>query len=701
MANYCRSKTRLRPHHPSFPAPRLLDNRAQALACATLAKSALMEMKMIKVTFPDGAVREFARGTTGTTVVDSISKSLAKKTVAMRWNGAVSDLSDAIEADGKIEFITREDPAALELIRHDTAHVLAEAVQELWPTTQVTIGPVIENGFYYDFKRDEPFSEEDFPVIEKKMAEIVARGAAFTKEIWSRDQAKAFFATRGEAFKVELVDAIPADQSLKMYKQGQWIDLCRGPHMRTVKDVGTAFKLTKVAGAYWRGDSNNPVLSRIYGTAFANQADLDAYLTMLEEAEKRDHRKIGQEMDLYHFQPEAQGSVFWHPRGYVLYNQMEAYIRRRLTTADYVEVKTPQLMAAKFWEASGHWGKYRENMFVVPDEVPGTEDNGPILSGKAEFMALKPMNCPAHVQIFNQGIKSYRDLPIRMAEFGCCHRNEAHGALHGLMRVRQMTQDDAHIFCREDQIQSETEHFVKLLYSVYTDMGFDQITIKLATRPEKYGGTIERWDAAEKALGDALRATGYDFEIAEGEGAFYAPKLEFHLRDAIGRSWQCGTLQLDYVLPERLEASYVAEDGSRQRPVMLHRAILGSLERFIGMMIENYAGKMPMWLAPTQVVVATIVSEADEYAAKLVAQLRAAGLRAELDTRNEKINYKVREHSVGKTPLMFVVGRREAEEGTVSVRRLGSEGQSVMPAMDAIVSLMAEATPPDLKAKSA
>ncbi len=656
---------------------------------------------MIKVTFPDGAVREFARGTTGTTVVESISKSLAKKTVAMRWNGELSDLSDALEADGSIAFITREDPAALEMIRHDTAHVLAEAVQELWPSTQVTIGPVIENGFFYDFKPVEPLSEEDFPAIEKKMAEIIARGAAFTKEVWSREQAKAYFAARGETFKIELVDAIPADQTLKMYKQGQWIDLCRGPHMRTVKDIGSAFKLTKVAGAYWRGDSNNPVLSRIYGTAFANQADLDAYLTMLEEAEKRDHRKIGQEMDLYHFQPEAQGSVFWHPRGYVLYNQMETYIRRRLTASGYVEVKTPQLMAAKFWEASGHWGKYRENMFVVPDEVPGTEDDGPILSGKAEFMALKPMNCPAHVQIFNQGIKSYRDLPIRMAEFGCCHRNEAHGALHGLMRVRQMTQDDAHIFCREDQIQSETEHFVKLLYSVYTDMGFDQITIKLATRPEKFGGTIERWDAAEKALGDALRATGYDFEIAEGEGAFYAPKLEFHLRDAIGRSWQCGTLQLDYVLPERLEASYVAEDGSRQRPVMLHRAILGSLERFIGMMIENYAGKMPMWLAPTQVVVATIVSEADDYAAKLVAQLRAAGLRAELDTRNEKINYKVREHSVGKTPLMFVVGRREAEEGTVSVRRLGSEGQSVMPAMDAIVALMAEATPPDLKAKSA
>ena len=653
----------------------------------------------IKVSFPDGAVRDFARGTTGTTVVEGISKSLAKKTVAMKWNGVLSDLSDPLEADGSIEFIDRDSADGLGLIRHDAAHVLAEAVQELWPSTQVTIGPVIENGFFYDFAREQPFSEDDLRAIEKKMAEIIARGAAFTKEVWSRDETKRVFASKGETFKVELVDAIPADQSIKIYKQGQWFDLCRGPHMRTTKDVGTAFKLTKVAGAYWRGDSNNPVLSRIYGTAFANQADLDAYLTMMEEAEKRDHRKIGREMDLFHLQEEAQGSVFWHPKGFVIYNQMEAYIRRRLNRSGYVEVKTPQLMSSKFWEASGHWGKYRENMFVVPDEVPGTEETGPILSGKSELMALKPMNCPAHIQIFNQGIKSYRDLPIRMAEFGCCHRNEAHGALHGLMRVRQMTQDDAHIFCREDQIQSETEHFVNLLYAVYTDMGFHDITIKLATRPEKFGGTIERWDAAEKALGDALLATGHKFVIAAGEGAFYAPKLEFHLKDAIGRSWQLGTLQLDYVLPERLEASYIAEDGSRQRPVMLHRAILGSLERFIGMMLESYAGRMPMWLAPVQVVVATIVSDADGYAEKLVRQLKDAGIRAELDVRNEKINYKVREHSVGKVPLMFVVGKREAEENTVSVRRLGTEGQKVMPAMDAIVQLMAEVTPPDLQPK--
>ncbi|GGF17531.1 threonine--tRNA ligase [Youhaiella tibetensis] len=655
----------------------------------------------IKVTFPDGAVREFPRGTTGTTVVEDISKSLAKKTVAMRWNGVLTDLSDALEDDGKIEFVTRDQPAALELIRHDAAHVLAEAVQELWPSTQVTIGPVIENGFYYDFARETPFSEDDLRAIEKKMSEIIERGAAFTKEIWTRDEAKKVFAAKGENFKVELVDAIPADQSIKIYKQGQWFDLCRGPHMRTTKDVGQAFKLTKVAGAYWRGDSNNPVLSRIYGTAFATKEELDAYLHMMEEAEKRDHRKLGRELDLFHLQEEAQGSVFWHPKGFTIYNQMEAYIRRRLNSSGYVEVKTPQLMSSKFWEASGHWGKYRENMFVVPDEVPGTEEEGPVLSGKSDLMALKPMNCPAHIQIFNQGIKSYRDLPIRMAEFGCCHRNEAHGALHGLMRVRQMTQDDAHIFCREDQIQAETEHFVHLLYSVYQDMGFDQIVIKLATRPEKFGGTIERWDAAEKALGDALRATGYDFEIAEGEGAFYAPKLEFHLKDAIGRSWQCGTLQLDYVLPERLDASYVAEDGSRQRPVMLHRAILGSLERFIGMMLESYAGRLPAWLAPTQVVVATIVSEADGYAEKLVKQLRAAGIRAELDARNEKINYKVREHSMQKVPLMFVVGKREAEEGTVSVRRLGTEGQKVVPSMDAIVELMTEAQAPDLKRAAA
>ncbi|MBK8084094.1 MAG: threonine--tRNA ligase [Devosia sp.] len=659
-------------------------------------------MKMtIKVTFPDGAVRDYARGTTGTTVVEGISPSLAKKTVAMKWNGVLSDLADPLGEDGAIEFVFRDSPDGLGLIRHDAAHVLAEAVQELWPTTQVTIGPVIENGFYYDFKRETPFSEDELRLIEKKMAEIVARGAAFTKEVWSRDEAKRVFATRGETFKVELVDAIPADQSIKIYRQGQWFDLCRGPHMRSTRDVGTAFKLTKVAGAYWRGDSRNPVLSRLYGTAFATQKELEDYLTMLEEAEKRDHRKIGRDLDLFHLQEEAQGSVFWHPRGFVIYNQMEAYIRRRLNQSGYVEVKTPQLMNAKFWVASGHWGKYRENMFVVPDEVPNTDEDGPVLKGEGEYMALKPMNCPAHIQIFKQGIKSYRDLPVRMAEFGCCHRNEAHGARHGLMRGRQRTQDDAHIFCRPDQVQQETEAFCNLLDQVYTDMGFTDVSIRLATRPAQRGGTEQMWDFVEKALGDALRATGRDFQVAPGDGAFYGPKLEFHLKDAIGRSWQLGTLQLDALLPERLDAAYIAEDGSRQRPIMLHRAILGSLERFIGMMLESYAGRMPLWLAPVQVVVATIVSEADDYAQKLVARLKAGGIRAELDARNEKINYKVREHSVQKVPMLFVVGKREAEEGTVSVRRLGTEGQKVLPATDAVVQLMAEAVPPDLKPAAA
>jgi len=658
-------------------------------------------MKMIKVTFPDGAVREYARGTTGTTVVENISPSLARKTVAMKWNGALSDLAEPLEEDGSIEFVARDSADGLGLIRHDAAHVLAEAVQELWPSTQVTIGPVIENGFYYDFYRDEPFSEDDLRAIEKKMSEIIQRGAAFTREVWSRDEAKRVFASKGEAFKVELVDAIPADQQVKIYKQGQWFDLCRGPHMRTTKDVGQAFKLTKVAGAYWRGDSRREVLSRIYGTAFANQAELDAYLHMLEEAEKRDHRKLGQEMDLYHFQPEAQGSVFWHPKGYLIWRQLEGYIRRRLDADGYVEVKTPQLIDNKLWVQSGHWGKFRENMFVVPDEIPTTEGEQPEISADANFLALKPMNCPAHVQIFKQGTKSYRDLPLRMAEFGCCHRNEAHGALHGLMRVRQMTQDDAHIFAREDQIKDETARFLRLFATVYGDMGLTNIRYKLATRPEVRAGEDATWDRAEAALAEALTASGIAFDYAPGEGAFYGPKLEFHLTDAIGRTWQCGTYQLDYVMPERLDATYVAEDGSRQRPVMLHRAVFGSFERFIGLMIENYAGKLPLWLAPVQVVVATIVSDADGYAQSLVRQLTAAGIRAELDTRNEKINYKVREHSVQKVPLLFVVGKREADEGTVSVRRLGSEGQKVMPAVDAIAGLAAEATAPDLQPDAA
>lgn len=652
---------------------------------------------MVNVSFPDGAVREYPRGTTGTTIVNSISKSLAKKTVAMRVDGELVDLAQAFEHDGAIEFVLRDDEAALELIRHDCAHVLAEAVQELWPDTQVTIGPSIENGFYYDFARDQHFTEQDFAAIEKKMRQIIERGAEFTKEVWDRDEAKRVFKSKGEDYKVELIDAIPEDESVKIYKQGQWMDVCRGPHMRTTKDIGTAFKLTKVAGAYWRGDSNNKMLSRIYGTAWANQKQLDAYLHMIEEAEKRDHRKLGKELDLFHLQEEAQGSVFWHPKGFTIYNQMEEYIRRKVRGAGYGEVKTPQLMDSKLWEQSGHWSKFREDMFVVPDIEFASDSEHLEIEQDAKLLALKPMNCPAHIQIFNQGIKSYRDLPLRLAEFGCCHRNEAHGALHGLMRVRQMTQDDGHIFCREDQVTSETEAFCALLDSVYEDMGFTEVKILLATRPEMRAGTDEVWDQAEKGLGDALRATGREFEIAEGEGAFYGPKLEFHLKDAIGRSWQCGTLQLDFVLPERLGATYVAEDSSRQMPVMLHRAILGSLERFIGILIENHAGRMPVWLAPTQAVVATIVSSVDPAALAVVEKLKAAGVRVETDFRNEKINYKVREHSTNKVPAILVLGEREANEGTVSVRRLGEQGQKVMPVEDAIAMLVEEGTPPDLR----
>ncbi|MFT6658822.1 threonine--tRNA ligase [Maritalea sp.] len=652
---------------------------------------------MVNVSFPDGAVREYPRGTTGTTIVNSISKSLAKKTVAMRVEGEIVDLSQPFEQDGTIEFVLRDDDAALELIRHDCAHVLAEAVQELWPDTQVTIGPSIENGFYYDFAREDHFTEQDFVVIEKKMAEIIARGAEFTREVWDREEAKRVFKAKGEEYKVELIDAIAAGEDVKIYKQGQWMDVCRGPHMRTTKDIGTAFKLTKVAGAYWRGDSNNKMLSRIYGTAWANQKQLDAYLHMIEEAEKRDHRKLGKELDLFHLQEEAQGSVFWHPKGFTIYNQMEQYIRRKVANSGYGEVKTPQLMDSKLWEQSGHWSKFREDMFVVPDIEFSSDSEHLEIEQDAKLLALKPMNCPAHIQIFNQGIKSYRDLPLRYAEFGCCHRNEAHGALHGLMRVRQMTQDDGHIFCREDQVTSETEAFCALLDSVYEDMGFTEVKILLATRPEMRAGSDEVWDQAEKGLGDALRATGRDFEIAEGDGAFYGPKLEFHLKDAIGRSWQCGTLQLDFVLPERLGASYIAEDSSRQIPVMLHRAVLGTLERFIGILIENHAGRLPMWLAPTQAVVATIVSSVDPAALGVVEKLKAAGIRVETDFRNEKINYKVREHSTNKVPAILVLGEREANEGTVSVRRLGSQGQKVMSVDEAIAMLAAEGTPPDLR----
>lgn len=651
----------------------------------------------ITITLPDGAQRVYAAGTTGGEIAESISKSLRKASLAVRIDGELSDLALPITADAALSIVTKKDEDdALELIRHDCAHVLAEAVQTLFPGTQVTIGPTIENGFFYDFARKEPFSDQDFEKIEKEMRRIVERGAAFEREVWSREDAIAHFEAKGEAYKVELIKDLAESEDITIYKQGDWLDLCRGPHMPSTKHVGTAFKLLKVAGAYWRGDSQNAMLSRIYGTAWRDDKELKAYLTQLEEAEKRDHRKLGAEMDLFHFQPEAQGSVFWHPNGYVIYNQMEGYIRRRLDDAGYQEIKTPQLIDNKLWEKSGHWGKYRENMFVVPDEIPNIEEDGPVVSEGAfdKLMALKPMNCPAHVQVFNQGITSYRDLPIRLAEFGCCHRNEAHGALHGLMRVRQMTQDDAHIFCTEEQIESESVAFCGLVQQVYKDLGFNDVRVVLALRPDNKAGSDEVWDKAEQGLRDALIASDVEFTEEAGEGAFYGPKIEFHIRDAIGRSWQCGTLQLDFVLPERLEASYVGKDGEKHRPVMLHRAILGSMERFIGILIESYAGKLPLWLAPTQVVVAPIVSDFDGYATEVQEALSAAGLRAEVDLRNEKINYKVREHSLAKVPVMFVVGGREAENSTVAIRRLGSKDQNVEDMVEAVKTLAEQAKPP-------
>ncbi len=652
---------------------------------------------MPKITLPDGSQRQFDGAVTGTAIAEDISKSLAKKAVAIRVDGELQDLFAEIARDAAVEIITRESEDGLELVRHDTAHLLAQAVQELFPGTQVTIGPVIEDGFYYDFAREEPFSTEDFAAIEKKMHELVEADLPTRKAVMPRDEAVAHFESLGESYKAELIRDLPEGEEIRVYYHGDWHDLCRGPHLPSTKHIGKAFKLMKLAGAYWRGDSKNAMLQRIYGTAWLNEKELKAYLTRLEEAEKRDHRKLGREMDLFHLQEEAQGSVFWHPKGYTMWLALENYIRRRLQRADYVEVKTPQLLDSKFWEQSGHWAKFRENMFVVPDEVPKTDGDGPVISGDATLMAMKPMNCPAHVQIFKQGIKSYRDLPIRMAEFGCCHRNEAHGALHGLMRVRQMTQDDAHIFCREDQVTEEAVAFCELLAVVYKDLGFDDLTVLLATRPEMRAGDDDVWDRAEKGLEDALKAAGIAYDYAPGEGAFYGPKLEFHLKDAIGRSWQCGTLQLDFVLPERLDATYVGEDGNRHRPVMLHRAILGTLERFLGILIENYAGKMPLWLAPTQVVVATITSEANAYADSVAEEMRAAGLRVETDLRNEKINYKVREHSHAKVPVIAVVGAREADERKVSLRRLGSKDSKVISLDDAMRDLTEEALPPDLK----
>ncbi len=642
---------------------------------------------MIELTFPDGAKRPYPAGTTGLDVAKSISPSLAKRTVALARDGVVVDLADPIEADAGIEFLTRDDPRALSLIRHDAAHVLAEAVQGLFPGTQVTIGPVIEDGFYYDFLPQTPFTPDDFAAIEKRMREIIAEDRPFTKEEWSRDDAKAFFAERGEGFKVELVDAIPPDQTLKMYRQGDWMDLCRGPHMTSTGKVGTAFKLMKVAGAYWRGDSNNPMLSRIYGTAFAKQDDLDVHLKRLEEAAKRDHRRLGREMDLFHFQEEGPGTIFWHPKGWNLFQTLIGYMRRRQDAAGYIEVNTPMILDRSLWETSGHWQTYRDNMFVTT-----TEDE--------RVFALKPMNCPGHVQIFKNGLKSYRDLPLKIAEFGTVHRYEPSGALHGVMRVRAFTQDDAHIFCTDDQIMAECLKVNDLILSIYRDFGFEDVTIKLSTRPEKRVGSDEVWDKAEEALGRVIEnvaARGVPTSINPGEGAFYGPKLEYVLRDAIGRDWQCGTLQVDFNLPGRFGAFYIGPSSEKVTPVMLHRAMFGSLERFTGILIEHFAGHMPLWLSPVQVVVATITEEADDYALQLIAEARRMGLRVEGDLRNEKINYKVREHSLAKIPVLLVVGRKEAAERTVSMRRLGSPNQTGGTAEAVLAALVEEAVAPDLR----
>jgi threonyl-tRNA synthetase len=641
---------------------------------------------MVALTFPDGARRDYPPGTTGLDIAKGISPSLAKRTVAMALDGAVADLADPIERDSKIEFLTRDDPRALELIRHDAAHVLAEAVQSLWPGTQVTIGPVIEYGFYYDFFRNQPFTLEDLPVIEKKMKEIIARDKPFTKEIWPREQAKKTFRDKGENFKVELIDAIPADQSLKIYKQGEWFDLCRGPHMTSTGKVGNAFKLMKVAGAYWRGDSNNPMLTRIYGTAFAKQEELDAYLKQLEEAEKRDHRRVGREMDLFHFQEEAPGSVFWHAKGWTLFQALENYIRRRQQEFGFTEVNSPQLMDRELWVTTGHIPTYNDMMFLTAKRE---EDE--------RVYAIKPMNCPGHVQIFKNGLKSYRDLPLKIAEFGKVHRFEPSGALHGLLRVRAFTQDDAHIFVTEGQIAAECLAVNEQILAIYQDFGFDDVRIKFSDRPDKRIGDDAVWDKAEAALMAALKASGRPWTLNKGEGAFYGPKLEYVLRDAIGREWQCGTVQVDLNLPGRLGAFYIDEHSNKVTPVMLHRAMFGSMERFTGILIEHYAGHLPLWLSPLQAVVATITQDADDYARKMIAAARKAGLRVEGDLRNEKINYKVREHSLAKVPALLVVGKNEAAGRTVSVRRLGQDKQEVMPLDVALKALADEAVPPDVR----
>jgi threonyl-tRNA synthetase len=642
----------------------------------------------VVMTLPDGKKLAFAGPVTGAEIARQIGPGLAKAACAVKVNGKLIDLQQEIKGDAGVEIVTRTSPEALELIRHDCAHVLAEAVQALFPGTQVTIGPNIENGFFYDFARDTPFTTEDFEKIEAKMREIIARNEPFVREVWKRDEAIRHFKSIGENYKAEIIRDLPETDEISVYRQGKWYDLCRGPHLPSTGHVGAAFKLMKVAGAYWRGDSKNAMLTRIYGTAWRDQKELDAHLHMIEEAEKRDHRKIGREMDLFHLQEEAVGAVFWHDKGYAIWRVLENFIRRRIHAAGYQEVKTPQLFDWSLFKASGHWDIYGDNMFkIMVLAATGVTER---------FLGLKPMNCPAHVQIFNQGIKSYRDLPIRMAEFGCCHRNEPSGALHGIMRVRQFTQDDAHIFCREDQVEQEALSYFKLQLGVYKDLGFDKISVKLALRPDSNArlGSDEVWNRAENGLRSALKGAGLAFEELPGEGAFYGPKVEFHLTDAIGRTWQCGTLQLDFNLPERLDASYIGEDSHKHRPVMLHRAILGSMERFIGILIEHYVGRFPLWLAPVQAVVATITSDADAYAGKVFKQLKDAGIRAEIDLRNEKINYKIREHSLAKTPQIWVVGKREAEEGKVAIRRLGSDAQEILALDAAIRKIAGESAPP-------
>jgi threonyl-tRNA synthetase len=637
---------------------------------------------MVSITLPDGNVRRFEQPVSGKELAASIGPGLAKAALAIRIDGEMKDLATRIEKDANVSIVTAKDADALELLRHDAAHVMAQAVQELYPGTQITFGPAIDNGFYYDFVREEPFTPEDFARIEARMAEIVDRDLPIRREVWSREDAIRYFQDKGEKYKAEHVETLPRDVDISIYKQGNsWLDLCVGPHLESTGKLGKAFKVMKVSGAYWRGDARNQMLQRVYGTAWFDQKQLQAYLTQIEEAEKRDHRRLGKEMDLFHVQEEGPGMVFWHPKGWALYLALEAYMRRRLDAGGYVEVKTPQVLDRSLWEASGHWEKFRENMFITQ-----TEDE--------RVFALKPMSCPGHVQIFRQGLKSYRDLPLRMAEFGACHRYEPSGALHGIMRVRSFVQDDAHMFCTEGQIESETIRFCDLLRTIYKDLGFPEFSVKFSDRPPVRAGSDEVWDKAEDALKQACKAANLDYTLNPGEGSFYGPKLEFVLRDAIGRDWQCGTLQVDFVLPERLDANYIGEDGQRHRPVMLHRAILGTFERFIGIMIENFAGKFPLWMSPVQAVVTTITSEGDAYAEEVGQALKAAGMRCEVDLRNEKINYKVREHSLAKVPIIIAVGKREAAEKTVSIRRLGSDKQESLALTEAVHRLREEARPP-------